>query len=540
MREITELRNDIYTKHYDQGGGKIRAVIHPEPVHCLNNEGEFEDIDLAVVPEDNWEFSLSSTKNPLRSYFLDTQDPNNPLLVGVESIDENQVSRWVNLKLVSVGELPQYDVNGNESSNALQSIISEVETSVNGNEVIFSGFHPNVEVKYDVLAGKLKESIIINAPLDELSHYSFTFTLKMGGVRLQHSEGELIFVNDETGEKVWGIEPIFAEDSAGNKTYNIATHIHTREYRGNEFEALTIEITDKEFLDNATYPIFIDPTVTQPNRANGYKFTINIPAGNVVTSARARFRGVAKSSDLVLEHYVSATQRREPPSSDITITHTFPASIPSNLIFANKTHVARLDYRWKLGGGNELGSSLTFSNANDSDFLGRSFTAYMSKISFIHYDDGIEWYDAYEQIREIRRNGVKVIGNYSHWARTIDWVSGKLNLSTVYSDLCTSEPKLTVNGSEYAHGGSLANNAYSSWYNILPSIVTGTNNFTINTSYETNVTVEVEYELLVPALKVRVGSTWVVPVSVAHRQSSSWDNGRPVFVRTATEWKRVL
>lgn len=241
MIEIIEKRT-LTTKHFKNDNGSITTEIHLNPIHYKTESGQLEDIDLTIIPEINWEFEYSLKKNSFRSYFNDATDLENFTLAGFELINSNGVSRWLNYKLI----------NAVPTSNSYE-----------GNKFKYISVFPNVDLEYTVTSEKLKENIIVH---NSTALQPFTFSLKFDdGLRIELQEDNSIFFFDvDTGEKLWEIAKPYAVDSSENqlRTDNVIYTLGKQTYNGVEYDSITVELQDTEFLNNAIFPIQIDPTVT--------------------------------------------------------------------------------------------------------------------------------------------------------------------------------------------------------------------------------------------------------------------------------------
>lgn len=226
-------KRDMFTKHYDLGNGKFQAVLHSYPVH-YNDNGEWKDIDLNIKDMQVWEFTHGVVENLYHAYFNDTTS-GNIHLISFEFINKNGVARWVNYKLKDA--LPD-------------------NYSVDSNKLTYHNCFPNIDAEYLVVEKKLKENIILKQKPDMTE---FVFTLKMDGVKLELTDnGDVIFYDVDTNEELWKLDKPYMKDINDNINYGVEYSL------GNdgEFDTLKLKITDINFLDNAIYPIIIDPTTT--------------------------------------------------------------------------------------------------------------------------------------------------------------------------------------------------------------------------------------------------------------------------------------
>lgn len=235
--EVIEKRTHN-SKTYLNEDGTYTTKIHSGDVHYF--DGEYKEIDLNIKRETNWEFEYALRDNRFRAYFNDSTDIENDTLAGFELINSNGVARWVNFKLLGA---------------------SPDSSGYYGNTYTYHNVMQNVDLEYTVSPQKLKENIIAHDPS---ALQVFTFTIKMdAGLRFEtQADGSVFFMDNDTGEKLWEIAAPFAIDAEGNRTEDVAYLFGKQTYAGIEYDSVTVEIKDCVFLENAVYPIEIDPTVT--------------------------------------------------------------------------------------------------------------------------------------------------------------------------------------------------------------------------------------------------------------------------------------
>ncbi len=98
MIELIEKRTPT-GKHFLNPDGSYTAQIAIEPIHYKDENGNFQDCELDIVPESNWEFEYVVRKNTFTAYFNDSTDIENFTLASFEIKNSQGVSRWINYKL---------------------------------------------------------------------------------------------------------------------------------------------------------------------------------------------------------------------------------------------------------------------------------------------------------------------------------------------------------------------------------------------------------------------------------------------------------
>lgn len=246
------------TKTFSNGDGTQTTVIYGKDVHYFDGQ-EYKDIDLNIKREQHWEFEYALTSNKFHAYFNDFADVENFTLAGFELINSNGVARWINFKMLDA--TPQ-------------------ASGYYGNTFTYKSVQSNVDLEYTVTPEKLKENIIVR---DASALQSFTFSIKLDeGLRLEaQSSGAIYFIDNDTEEKLWEIAAPFAIDAEGKRTEEVSYLFGKQSYNGVEYDSITVTIEDTDFIENAVYPIEIDPTVSIPSTGiQDSHVTLNFPNDN--------------------------------------------------------------------------------------------------------------------------------------------------------------------------------------------------------------------------------------------------------------------
>lgn len=227
----------MYSKTFNLGNNIFQKEIFSYPIHYKNSNGDWSDIDLTISPFRRWEFTSSSLKNYLRTYFYDNTSDNKHL-VSIEIINEHKEEKWVNLKLVNAMPTGVY---------------------YESRRYVFNECFSNIDVEYIIQEDNIKENIIIKQPTELRK---FSFTLKMGGVKVAKDENNnIIFLDKNTNEIIYFLEKPFIIDSLGKKSESVQYELSNN----GEFDVISIVINDEEFMREAMYPIIIDPSIFVQN-----------------------------------------------------------------------------------------------------------------------------------------------------------------------------------------------------------------------------------------------------------------------------------
>lgn len=226
MKEILSKRN-YREKHFLKENGEIEAHVYDHDIHFLKNN-KFLEIDNTLIKvKDHFENKLNSFKS------IFTKDD-------VKLTKDNY---YLNISLLNkLNILPILEKN----------------------HIIYKNLLNNIDINYNVIDNKVKESIIINRkPL--LNKLIFIIDTNLS---LQEDKNKIIA--KDNNEVIFEIEEPFAFDSANNYNHNLKYTLNKN--------ILTLDIGDDWFLSkDRTYPITIDPTITSASKNEDNKSTYIYP-----------------------------------------------------------------------------------------------------------------------------------------------------------------------------------------------------------------------------------------------------------------------
>lgn len=246
MKSVYEKWNS-HTRVYDLGNNKFRAEFQEGQNYFNRQAGRFEEADLNLKREANWEFEYAVRQNSFAAFFNDTTDQINPTLAGVEIINKNGAARWINYKIH--GATP-----------------TSIEAA--GNKVVYRDCWPGVTCEYIITPEKLKFNVIY-ATRQSVREVEITFKESAGIKRRNESDGNITFTDRDTGETLWRIESPFMVEH-GKKLRRVNRNVRhqtglKRTVKGKQYDGMVFKIDDLQWLDSAAYPVTLDPTtVFQP------------------------------------------------------------------------------------------------------------------------------------------------------------------------------------------------------------------------------------------------------------------------------------
>ncbi len=194
-------------------------------------------------------------------------NPDNDIRVNFAKDLENGVSVMYNDIVISVRPA---ELKESVKQAELQRIALPEEDE--RERVVYADAFEKADIVYTPTFDGFKEDIVVNE-YNGVSEYVFTAFAENARI-----EGHDIFRGEE---RIGDIGAVYVLDSEGECTYGVleAEEIEPGEY------ILTVSV-DAEFLENAAYPVYIDPSVTIYSYDTGLKFIEDAPVYSNSNSAK--------------------------------------------------------------------------------------------------------------------------------------------------------------------------------------------------------------------------------------------------------------
>lgn len=219
-REIVSLRKAC-EKHFLMEDGTIIAEMYSEPVHYLKN-GIYEEIDNTLEEKEGY---FCNRKNEFQAKFKTETHEN---------------------------ELFTMERDGHRLSMYFKSE-KDICPQLKHQELSYFDLLDDIDVKYQVLPTKVKESIILKEPKTTPDTIEFIIDTDL----------ELYIPNDGTIQAKFGEQTIFIIeepymiDFFGKENHNLYYSLEKHDHHYD----ISLHL-DKEWLDLATFPVAIDPTIS--------------------------------------------------------------------------------------------------------------------------------------------------------------------------------------------------------------------------------------------------------------------------------------
>ena len=241
--EEKESLRDENIKHYLLSDGTTKAVVYSSPVHYLNENGEWTDIDntLSLISNEytaNNKFEIKFAKKSGSSNLLSIKDGEykitfSPLNANKSNAEIENPEKVNSLKFKDVSELPNLK-----------------------SRVIYENAYDGVNLEYILTGNNIKENLIVNKRLNE---YVFEFEIKVKGLELSVKNGCVVFTDSETLEEKYKIPLPYMYDAKGEYSMDVE---YTLNKSSNGKYILTVK-ADKEWINASSraFPVIIDPSI---------------------------------------------------------------------------------------------------------------------------------------------------------------------------------------------------------------------------------------------------------------------------------------
>ena len=261
--EVTARREEN-VKHFSTGDGSVIAVMYTSPVHTLDANGNWQDIDNRLADSG----SAFSTSNA-RIKFAKKITGNEALFTLHDGNRKITMSLNGAIKKTP-GVVTNHTTEFDSDATQLQKLMTLDNLS---SEILYADILDGVDLQYVIESLNVKENIIVKKQKES---YQYTFTIALNNLEAALCEDGAVQIYDpDTMETVYNIPTGFMYDANGE--YSTAV-TYTLVRSGNGKYTLTVT-ADSEWInaDERAFPVVIDPTLeveaTDENGAQNYTAT---------------------------------------------------------------------------------------------------------------------------------------------------------------------------------------------------------------------------------------------------------------------------
>lgn len=276
MKQTTYYSDDIY---FENEKGKL-AEYDNEFVKLDKNDKKQVVNSVEVSGSEKEEYSYVNNEGDSKQFLPNKLSEKTPVVM----TKENYVVSFAPTDVTDEGE-EGTEENALSAKTKKISLDSKTVTNVydgsrEEKKIVanYEGKNESTELSYESLEYGLKETITLNNK-PESNIISFNFTLQDSYAKVDEVGGGITIYSDDD-DIVGGIEAPFMNDATKN---NYSEELHyelaeVSEKESNVHKYILKLVVDENYLENASYPVVIDPTVTW----NG---TGDLPEAYVLKSA---------------------------------------------------------------------------------------------------------------------------------------------------------------------------------------------------------------------------------------------------------------
>lgn len=252
--EVKELR-ESNVKYFRLEDGSYIAAQYNVPVHYLDSNGEWQDIDNTLTESGN-EYSIGNSRIKFAKK-----------IVGNENLFTiHDGNKKISLSLDNALMKTQGKIHNTASDNNSESKLQKMMTLDKlSSEIIYENILENTDLQYIVNSGNIKENIIVKKSQDS---YSYTFTLKLNNLEArQNEDGSISIFTPDTNENIYHIPAPVVYDANGDYAPSSVSR-YSLVASGNNAYSFTVTV-DAEWVNvsGRVFPVTVDPSISVSNRS---------------------------------------------------------------------------------------------------------------------------------------------------------------------------------------------------------------------------------------------------------------------------------
>jgi len=255
--EVYELvdRREENVKHFKLSDGTVTAVMYETPVHYLDSDGEWQDIDNTLA-DDGSEYATSNSrvkfakKTTGNGVLFTLHENNTKIAISLDGANKKVAGRVTN----TVTE------HGEEATELQKQMTLDKLSS----RILYPDILDGVDLEYVVKSGNIKENIIVKEKLDS---YSYSFTISLNNLTAILNADGSVSLKNASDEIVYTIPSGYMYDANGE--YSEAVTYTLTDLGNGKY---TFGVTaDESWINSAdrAFPVTIDPPII----SRGYNIT---------------------------------------------------------------------------------------------------------------------------------------------------------------------------------------------------------------------------------------------------------------------------
>ena len=257
IEEVEEYREE-YSKHFKMPDGTYKAVSYTAPVHRMDENGEWQDLEniLSESTVKNKQAYVTSDGRTIFSKKISADDRSvfeiNDGGYSMKVSFDNEEIKNSNAKLSNHAK--KYQPTNTDDIETQYKKLKEIDTNTT---VKYKNIIKNIDLEYVLSANDIKENIIIRKACDD---YEFSFIYEFEGLSATLCEdGSVEIYDSETNEVKYNIPAPYMYDDDGVESTDVT---YSLEDLGEGRYRLTVT-PDKAWInaEDRAFPVIVDPTV---------------------------------------------------------------------------------------------------------------------------------------------------------------------------------------------------------------------------------------------------------------------------------------
>lgn len=259
--EVEELREEN-VKHFRLDNGTYEVVVYDDPVHRLDADGKWQDIDNNLALQNIKGVQLYSTSDA-RVHFAKGFAPNSQILSLNEEGYSLSMSFISNLmaseELSAMGTVAEPLVTNaptRSEAKAWDTLAEAIEVN-NSASIVYPNVRANTDLEYILQGNNIKENIIVKAPS---ASYVYRFRIQAEGLVAELDDtGNVRLFDADTGEQKYIIPAPYMYDANGEVSHEVVYGLTSN---GVGDYNLSV-VADSTWINSSEreFPVTIDPTI---------------------------------------------------------------------------------------------------------------------------------------------------------------------------------------------------------------------------------------------------------------------------------------
>ncbi len=319
--EVEEYREE-YTKHFLMPDGTYKAVTYDAPVHRMDENGVWQDIDNTMSESNvkNKQAFITSDERVVFSKKIDDTDNTvfelneNGCSIKLSFVEDEIKNTSAKLSNHAKKYEPQY-------TDDIETQYKKLKEIDNNTTVLYKNILKGIDLEYILSANDIKENIIIRKA--DRNEYSYTFRYELSGLGAKLNEdGSVSLYDVYSNAEKYIIPAPYMYDDAGEVSYDVAYTLN--ELGGGAYELTVTANADWINASERALPVTVDPTlyfqasywdtyIDALNPSTPYGTASNLPlSSNSHVFMRHSIAGIPTnsnviSSELYVRYYYTVT-----------------------------------------------------------------------------------------------------------------------------------------------------------------------------------------------------------------------------------------